>query len=74
MLDFEISKKLNIKAYKIDLDKSYYSFNPNTCYLTIELYLKKMLTQFVQSVVQENYMLEGVNYLLLKLHMLKLIM
>ena len=43
MLDFEISKKLNIKAEKIDLDKSYYSFNPNTCYLTIELYLKKML-------------------------------
>ena len=41
MLDFEISKKLNIKAEKIDLDKSYYSFNPNTCYLTIELYLKK---------------------------------
>lgn len=35
MLDFEISKKLNIKAEKIDLDKSYYSFNPNTCYLTI---------------------------------------
>ena len=30
MLDFEISKKLNIKADKIDLDKSYYSFNPNT--------------------------------------------
>jgi hypothetical protein len=41
MLDYEISKKLNIKAEKIDLDKSYYSFNPNTCYLNIELYLIK---------------------------------
>ena len=41
MLDYEISKKLNINAEILDLDKSYYSFNTNTCYLTIELYLKK---------------------------------
>ena len=41
MLDYEISKKLNVNAEILDLDKSYYSFNTNTCYLTIELYLKK---------------------------------
>ena len=41
MLDYEILKKLNITAEKIDLEKSYFSFNSNTCYLTIELYLKK---------------------------------
>lgn len=40
MLDFEISKKLNNNVEKI-LDKSYYSFNPNTCYLIIKLYLNK---------------------------------
>lgn len=41
MLDYEMSKKLNIKAERIDLEKSYFSFNSNTCNLIIELYLKK---------------------------------
>lgn len=41
MLDFELLKKSNIKADKIDLNKSFASFNSNTCNLIIELYLKK---------------------------------
>ena len=35
MLDYEILKKLNINAETLDLDKSYYSFNTNTCYLDL---------------------------------------
>lgn len=41
MLDFELLKKSNIKADKIDLNKSFASFNSNTCNLIIELFLKK---------------------------------
>ncbi len=41
MLDFELLKKSNIKVDKIDLEKSFASFNSNTCNLIIELYLKK---------------------------------
>lgn len=41
MLDYEMSKKLNINAERIDLEKSYFSFNSNTCNLTIELLYKK---------------------------------
>lgn len=37
MLDFELLKKSNIKADSIDLNKSFASFNSNTC----NLYLKK---------------------------------
>lgn len=42
MLDFELLKKSNIKADKIDLNKSFANFNSNTCNLIIELYLKKV--------------------------------
>lgn len=41
MLDFELLKKSNIKADNIDLERSFASFNSNTCNLIIELYLKK---------------------------------
>ncbi len=41
MLDFELLKKSNIKGDTIDLNKSFTSFNSNTCNLIIELYLKK---------------------------------
>ncbi len=41
MLDFELLKKSNIKAETIDLEKSFASFNSNTCNLIIELFLKK---------------------------------
>ena len=41
MLDFELLKKSNIKADKIDLNKSFASFNYNTCNLIVELFLKK---------------------------------
>ena len=41
MLDFELLKKSNIKADKIDLNKSFTRFNSNNCNLIIELFLKK---------------------------------
>ena len=41
MLDYEFIKNCNIDSSKVDIDKSHLSFQPNTNYITIELYLKK---------------------------------
>ena len=67
MLDLIIVKKLLISANLVDLKKSYISFDSNTSYNIIELYLNKE-NNLVCPICGSKYMLEVLKFQELKLH------